>query len=142
MHAAGILSTELSHSALLYTAAAEAAESGASAASAAAAADVQAALVKRVLPALSEQLIVKNEVRCSIAAGSPRTQSWESASRVLRCTEPSLQCRKLLWTDHHAQNAIASLKSLRHQTLWASRLLTCMSLLHPSDCCKGQFYAQ
>ena len=38
------------------------AEDGAIAASAAAAADVQAALVKRVLPALSEQLIVKNEV--------------------------------------------------------------------------------
>ncbi len=48
---------------LLFTAVNEVAEDSASASSAAAAADVQAALVKRVLPALSEQLIIKNEVR-------------------------------------------------------------------------------
>lgn len=47
----------------------EAAEGAAAAASTTAAADVQAALVKRVLPALAEQLIVKNEVRTSQPLG-------------------------------------------------------------------------
>ena len=48
----------------------EAAEDAAVPATAAAAANVQAALVKRVLPALSEQLIVKNEVACRTSVGS------------------------------------------------------------------------
>ena len=47
------------------------AEDGAIAANAAAAADVQAALVKRVLPALSEQLIVKNEVNSAFCIARP-----------------------------------------------------------------------
>ena len=59
-----------------------------------AAADVQAALVKRVLPALSEQLIVKNEVtaaltglahvRGSRCCASAHTISTQARQRVVQ----------------------------------------------------------
>ena len=59
----------------------EGAEDGIVAAGVAAAKDVQAALIKRVLPALAEQLIVKNEV---CACSSPDARDSQSHDRHFR----------------------------------------------------------